>query len=372
MRRLFCLLACWFTAGSAFATHILGGYIQARRVVQGSVSYEFTITLLMDDDGGTAAGQQQNEVGICFGDGSALVQVPRLDRRAMDRTTSLNTFRIQYTYSAPAVRTVSVLISNRSDGTRNLPTSAVTTPYYLETTLNTGIVNSTPGFVIPENLFQVATGVPAVLALRSADAEGDSIVYAVTRARRGDCGAASELLPGYRFPHDVAQKGTFKVDALRGELTWNAPTEQGRYVFVVRAEEFRSGQKISEAYLDMTLTVTDRTGTTPTLIPPYEAATESTAVVTGLTGEVSDGEVSVLAYPVPVQDQLLVRLRSTQPVTARMQVFNAQGQLVREVELAAPAAEHEVPFDATNWAAGAYLIRTFTMGKAYTNKVMKQ
>ncbi|WP_234736009.1 T9SS type A sorting domain-containing protein [Tellurirhabdus bombi] len=365
MKYPFTLLVLLAMANHAFGTHILGGYIQAKRVSPTNLTFEFTVNLFTDN--GAVASSEQT-IRLCTGEANKTVVADRVEHRSLDQMSSINIYRITYTYQTQGTYTIAASLTNRTSGARNL--SNAETPFYIQTTFSTAVTNTTPAFAYPENGFKATTQQAARFNLKGADTEGDSVVYSVTRPKLAECTQPEFLLPSYVFPNDVARRGTFKID-LQGVLDWNAPTEQGRYVFAVVAEEWRNGQKISETLFDMLLIVEDRPGGTPGTIPPYEPVANQ-PLITGTQEEVSDGEVSILAYPIPVQDRLHIRLKSPQPSIARMQLFNVQGQMVREIDLVNPSHEHEISLDTGQWVPGTYLLRTYTHGKTYTHKVLKR
>ncbi len=320
----------------------------------------------MDERGGKMASQQQEVIDFCYGDGTPPVPVSRSERQFPFTDISVNTYRTIYTYPSAAPRTASVLLTYRPLGARNLLASTDQVLFYLETTIYPEAVNTTPAFALPDNVLQLPLNRPAVLPLATRDAEGDSVVYSLTRPRLSECGFASTSLPGYTYPNAVEQKGTLRIDPRRGVLSWNSPTSVGYYLLEVKAEEWRKGRKISETYLDLTVATRDLPGQPAAVLPPYEPVQEAPDNKFELTGE----DLIVTVYPVPVQGTLNVLLRSAKPVKTQLHLLNGQGELLGEF-YPSNSVQERWEINTRPLPAGVYLLRLQTPEKTYVQKFTK-
>lgn len=371
MKLVYLLALLCLMAAPAWATHLLGGQIQARNL-SGS-NYEITVVLYLDEASGRSASELLSSISVCMGDGST-VNIARQSRIIVfDQTASINRYRFTYTYNGPGVYRITTEALGRTAMT-NL-TLATESPFALSTMLqvNNTSRNSTPVFEISPDFVQVGTNQRAALSYRATDSDGDSLVYLLTtpltRLGASGCGSVASV-SGYRFPNAVSQRGTYKLNARTGELVWDAPTQSGQYVATVLVQEWRSGILISESYVETFIRVMDKTGT-PTTIPPYEPAAQTGALVLSNEPE-AETSLSLTILPNPVSSQFVARLRSTKATTARLQLLDLSGRVVAEKALTRPDTEHESVFVTEELPSGMYVLRANVGGKVVSRKIMKQ
>ncbi|MGV3559887.1 T9SS type A sorting domain-containing protein [Larkinella arboricola] len=351
-----------------FSTHLIGGYIQAERV-SGSLTFEFTVNLYMNDTGGN---DQTDPIQLCPGDGAGPITVPRQAQLRVGKSIIRSIYKIRHTYSGTGsgTYTVSVQIANRSE-VNNLPNS-IQTPFYLETTFSSTVVNNLPVFQgpVPESL-TVPVNRKAVYNFLATDTDGDSVAHYVIRLRNGECQKTSQQLSDYVFPNDVSRKGTFKIDPKTGLVIWDAPTEVGLYNFAVVAEEWRNGQRISTTVFDMVTRVVDQAGRNPDAIPPYEPVLER-GLLTAVEERINEPALTVTVSPSPSENRFLVRMKSRTPTTATFQLLDSQGRLMQETTTRTATLEIEQALGHEKLVPGLYLIRTSARGRVYTTKVIKR
>ncbi|MGA0556946.1 T9SS type A sorting domain-containing protein [Larkinella sp. VNQ87] len=348
-----------------WGTHLVGGYIQVKRL-SASPLFKFIVNVYIDNAGGAA----NEQITLCPGDGSGALSVPRKSLNRLENGLSLAIYEVDYMYSGTGSSsyTVSAQVPNRSQLT-NLP-NALQTPLYLETTFSASVVNALPVFQGPTpGSLTVPVNQKAVYNFQAKDEEGDSVVHYLVRIRNGEC-QRSQPVWEYVFPNDVTRRGTFKIDAKTGQLTWDAPTQTGIYDFAVVAEEWRNGQRISSTLFDMVTRVVDQPGT-PGIIPPYEPVLER-GLLTGLDERVDDTGLSVVVAPSPSQGRFQVVLKSQKPTTATFQLIDAQGKLIEEIKTGKTALEHQQAIGNEQLAPGLYLIRTSALGRILATKVLKR
>lgn len=370
MKKITTLLLVLY-AYPVFSTHLIGGYIQVKRIST-TLTFEFTVNVYMDEIGGSTAIAQSNLISFCTGDGVDPVSIPRASRTRLENGMSLNIYKITYTYSGTGsgTYTVSTQFPSRSE-LSNLP-NAIQTPLYLETTFLSTLFNTLPVFQGPNlNNLKVPVNQKAVYDFQATDTDGDSVAHYLIRLRNGECAKASQQLTDYVFPNDVARKGIFKIDAQTGQLIWDAPTEVGLYDFAVVAEEWRNGQRISATVFDLVTQVIDRAGGNPGTIPPYEPVLER-GLLTAVDDRIDDRDLTLTVFPSPSPSRFQVVLKSRKPTTATFQLLDSQGKVIQEATAKTASLEHQQILGNEQLAPGLYLIRTSARGRTYTNKVIKR
>lgn len=362
-----CLLLCGLQAS---ATHLRGGYIQAKPV--SASSYEITVTLFYDEYSGTQASNDANELNLCFGDGTTRI-VTRQNRTLFnDRALSANVYRMVYTYAGPGTYTVSVSMPNRTPS-RNIR-QADQTPMLLSTRLvvNNAGTNQTPTISVAPGSFRAAVNQPYSLSLSGVDADGDSLVYTLQRSLTNPASRVCEpqSVLTYQYPNDLTRQGTYKINSRTGVLNWDAPVEEGNYNVVVSVGEYRNGVLLSQTLVELAITVTDQPGTAKPL-PPYEPAVEGALLVTALP-EYRDEGVLFTVFPNPVDDRLQVVIQTNRVGPATVQLFDQTGRKLRELTMRQLAQRHEQLIGMENLPPGQYIIRANAGGRIAEQKVVKK
>lgn len=365
---LFCLL---LLSVPVTATHLRGGYIEARSVSTTALTYEITVTVYGDEVRGGAASGQAEAITLCFGDGSTQV----VDRTARiftsDRTTSTSVYRVVHTYAGPGTYTLSTALANRTIA-RNLTGSDANGLMTLTTTFTTnGGSNHTPALDFPTNGYLAATNRRLVLLLNTTDAEGDSLVHSLTRPLTSESATAcsSRAVTAYQYPNDLTRRGTFRIDSRSGTLTWDAPVEPGNYSVAVTVREYRRGLLISQTQFEISLVVADQPGT-PGTVPPYEPALEG-GIVTG-TESYGDEDVRLTVFPNPVDDRLQVVVQSRNSAPAVIRLIDANGRTLHELAFKRPARQHEQVISLESLTPGTYVVRAEVGGRSLVRKVVKK
>lgn len=369
MKSLYLLALLCLMAAPAWATHLLGGQIQAQNL--SGTTYSIRVILYMDATTPQTA-SDLNAISVCPGDGNVITVPRQLRSLGTGNPMSINIYQFTHTYSGPGTYRIATLIPNRT-ATANL-VQATDQLFTVSTTVlaTSNLRNSTPSFDITYEFWEVATNQRARLPFRAADNEGDSLVYLLTRPLTApssiSCSSAAPV-SGYRFPNAVSQRGTYKLNARTGELVWDAPTQSGQYTATVLIQEWRSGILISESYVETFIRVQDKAGT-PATIPPYEPAAETSLVLANEPE--SDNGLSLNISPNPVNHQFTARLRSPKATTARLQLLDLSGRVVAEKFLMRPETEHESLFVTESLPSGMYVVKADVGGKVVSRKVVKQ
>lgn len=360
----------------AQATHLLGGYIQAKPAPNSALTYDVTVTLYLDGANGAAASSAMSSLTLCFGDGTT-AEAQRLSNQPLptDRTVSQSTYRVSHAYAGPGVFTIAVVISNRS-AVQNIR-GAADQFFALSTTFTVGAItpNGTPTLFIPETGFQIAANQRVVFPLRSTDSEGDSLSYGLKTPLGGTGPCAARTVAAYQFPNDLTRQGTFKLNHRTGDLTWDAPTQLGRYSVAVTVSEYRNGGLISQTVQEISLLVVDRSGT-PGIIPAYEPAVEGdVSIIPGVVTAVPDSpadKAMLTVFPNPVDDRLQVLVQTGNPATAAIRLVDATGRIRHELNFGRPARQHEQVISMDSLTPGVYFLRADVAGETFVRKVLKK
>ncbi|CAN5452917.1 hypothetical protein BH09BAC4_BH09BAC4_19520 [soil metagenome] len=368
---LLCLML--LTIQAARASHLLGGYIQAKPVAGSAQTYQITVALYMDPIYGNAAVSQATSVSICFGDGTSGIANRQSQVLVLSKTVSINMYQMTHTYNGPGTYVLTTSLPGRSL-TQNI-TDATNQVFTLSSTIstNTTVPNQTPTPGFPEAGFHINLNQKATLALKATDAEGDSLVYGLaksfTSTYKDLC--IRQTVPTYKFPNDVAQQGTFKLNNRTGDLVWDVPTREGLYSVAITINEYRNGILISQTLQEIPLFVEDRPGT-PGTIPPYEPAIEgTTGIITGIS-TYADADVAFTAFPNPVNDRLQVVIQTSNPTTATVQLIDVNGRKLHESAFKNLARQHEHVIDMDGLAPGVYLLRANVGERSLVQKIVKQ
>lgn len=362
---LFCLL---LLSGQASATHLRGGYLQTRSISATALTYEITATIYYE---GSAASTGESLLTLCFGDGSTQEAFRQSRRTTTDGLLSISTYRVVHTYAGPGTYTLTTALPGRTT-VRNIAGVTEQEPLALTTTFSTNVgPNQTPALLFPATGLQAATNQPFILALNATDAENDSLVYSLTRPLTNSTNNTCFARPvaTYQYPNDQTRRGTYTLDNRTGNLTWDAPVEQGNYSVAITVGEYRSGILISHTLMEVSLVVVDRAGT-PGLIPPYEPARENSLVTALLNYR--DEDVTLTVFPNPVEDRLQVIIQTSKSAPARTQLFDGNGRILYELSFGRLVRRHEQVISMGSLMPGLYVLRAEVGGQTLVRKVVKK
>lgn len=229
---------------SVSASHIAAGEITARRVDCFNNTYEFTLR------GFEYLLTKQVDFGngfIDFGDGDTLQLSPGMFTRAtINERIDMMVFTVRHTYSGNQTFRVSYQEDYRNPDIRNISGSG-NVAFYVETLVRLDPFlgcNSSPVFSIPP-IDQGGIGISFVHNPGAFDPDGDSLAYRIVTPQS----TFGVNVPGYQLPHRVGPNpvnetntgpATFELDAITGDMIWNAPTYQGNYNVAFIVEEWRN------------------------------------------------------------------------------------------------------------------------------------
>ncbi|WP_461089200.1 T9SS type B sorting domain-containing protein [Spirosoma gilvum] len=137
------------------------------------------------------------------------------------------------------------------------------------------------------------------------DADGDSLAYrlSVPQTSLTDNGCVGRNIPAYQDPTRFSGLGsesggtpTFSINAITGELCWDAPGEAGQFNFAFIIEEWRNGVLIGEITRDMQIIVVDSPNKRPLLAPIPDLCVEAgTLIQQPVTATDPDGQRVIIA-----------------------------------------------------------------------------
>jgi len=350
----FVLLCVGFT--TTYATHLLGGEIQAKNI--SGLTYDITGVLYLDIQSGTPAANAQTEIILCLGDGTQVKAMRTSSENLPGLLINRSTYQIRYTYSAPGSYSIATKIDNFKNGIVNLgPQPTQELQMVIQTTLNTTVLNTTAPAPTPT----FTTGLRQVfsLPLATSDPDGDSLSYRLVKilAPGQEC-APNFPSNNYIFPNEITRQGTFRLDRSAAKLVWNAPAQIGLYAYTYVTEEWRQGIKIAESWRTNSLFVTDQNSTSNP-IPPFEPVqVEFEGIVTALPPqEFLSAPLHMLIYPVPSQEYIKVEISTPKPSTAVIELIDLQGRILQQETSNTLAIQHFGEFSVGTLSTGRYFIR---------------
>ncbi|GAB3177744.1 T9SS type B sorting domain-containing protein [Telluribacter humicola] len=271
---LFLLLAA--LAHDASATHVRAGEITARRISSNSLTYEITLTAYFDMQNGRPAADAQVDVSFYVGDVGPIVVPRKLPIVDIGNNTTRNEYTFVYTFPAPGRFVISTALQNRNNNVLNIsppPTQEI--DFFIRSTLviNAALgLNRTPVLLNPP-IDLAAVGQRYIHNPGAFDADGDSLAYRlVTPQRSAAAGRGRDVQ--YVDPNKVQPEGptengtfppTFSINAITGDLIWDAPAIPGYYNVAFIVEEWRNGVKIGEIVREMQIIVLEVNNDRPRL-----------------------------------------------------------------------------------------------------------
>lgn len=262
LKYLLLTLVMSFAGFELYATHQRAGEITYRHI--SGLTYEVTITTYTF----APSAADRCELTINWGDGQSSV-LPRANGPSGQTPAGifcehtgenitldirLNIYTGVHTYAAPSTYRIWLEDPNRNLGIQNIPNS-VDVPLYIETLLVINPFlggNNSPVLLLPP-IDNGCVGIPYLHNPGAYDPDGDSLSYRLVNCK----GAGGLDIPGFKLPNEVDTQnpGTFTIDPLTGDITWDSPTRQGEYNFAFLIEEWRNGVKIGHVTRDMQVNI---------------------------------------------------------------------------------------------------------------------
>ena len=306
-------IAFFSSLNFSWATHIRAGEIIAERISVQTLTYRITVVGYTDTRSSVTFGPGR----INFGDGREEQLNTKSDFSLVEDLGDLiekNTFVITHTFQGPGKYKIRFLEFNRNDLTLNMNNS-VDTPFYVETeiTIDPFIgVNNSPVLTIPP-VDNGAVNVRYIHNPGAYDPDGDSLSYRIEIPKQG----FERVVNNYRDPASAEfsknkEDGTgpafMRVDAIFGDLVWDAPGTAGQYSVAMRITEWRKidGKYVEIGYVvrDMQIIIENSKNKRPKLIlPPDLCMVAGTRIKEIIQGQDPDGDpikIEVFGEPMEI------------------------------------------------------------------------
>jgi gliding motility-associated-like protein len=341
LRYIFLFLFFAAFSHQASATHVRAGEITARRISSTSLTYEITLTAYFDMQNGRPAADAQVDVSFFVGDVGPIVVQRRLPIVDIGNNTTRNEYTFVYTFPAPGRFTISTALQNRNNNVLNIsppPTQEI--DFFIRSTLviNAGLgLNRTPVLLNPP-IDLAAVGQRYIHNPGAFDADGDSLSYRmVTPQRSSTAGRGRDLQ--YVDPNKVQPEGptengvfpsTFSINAITGDLIWDAPAIPGYYNVAFVVEEWRNGVKIGEIVREMQIIVIEARNDRPQLNPLPELCVEAgTLIQQSITATDKNGDRLTLTTNGGVYRNDLVPAQNAQFVVGQQNTLGTVSGIFR-------------------------------------------
>jgi gliding motility-associated-like protein len=262
----------------AHATHNRAGDIAIEQT--GLLTVRATITTYTKASSNAA---DRDSLTLDWGDGTKLTIArsngPSRKGENIGNDTKKNLYIASHTYPGRATYKLSMTDPNRNGGIINVNApSSDNVAFHLATTysfLNPQFQgnNSTPILLQPPVDFG-AVGQIFIHNPNAYDVDGDSLSYKLITPYQD----INTPVPNYMFPDQIkpGPKNQFSINAVTGELVWNAPQSPGEYNVAFIIVEHRRGVAIDTVIRDMQIYVRDYKNT-----PPVIKTVEEMCVIAG-------------------------------------------------------------------------------------------
>ncbi|MFO7657771.1 MAG: gliding motility-associated C-terminal domain-containing protein [Bacteroidales bacterium] len=240
---LICLVIFISDVSLVSATHNRAGEITYRHI--SGLTYEFTITTYTY----SLSPANRSELTIEWGDNTSSVAKLYIAPVKLPDFYQMNVYKATHTFPGPGIYEILMQDPNRNLGVQNIPNS-VNVVFSLKTTfiINSFIGNNNSPVLLNPPKDRAALGHIFIHNPSAYDLDGDSLSYKLTICTEQN-GAP---IANYEFP---ASSDTLYVNALNGDLVWDAPVDTGTYNIAMNVEEWRKGIKIGSIVRDMQIDV---------------------------------------------------------------------------------------------------------------------
>ncbi len=292
MKHFLFIIILIYSTFALYGTHNRAGEITYRHL-EGN-RFEFTLTTYTYTP--SEANGYRDVLEMEWGDGT-LSEIPRIRIDELPDEIQRNTYVGIHEFPGPGVYVVLMSDPNRNEGIENIQGS-VNIVFTLQTILKIDAVlgfNNTPVLLNPP-IDKAAVGERFVYNPSAYDIDGDSLSY-----RMAVClGANGENIPSFQLPGASIE---IYVDAVTGDLVWDAPLAIGEYNVAIEVEEWRNGVKISSIIRDMQIEVKETENRPPVILPLNDyCLTAGDTLWFDVSASDPDGDkVSISAYGGPFE-----------------------------------------------------------------------
>ena len=264
MKKYYLSISLLLLSLQLYSTHNRAGEILYRQL--SGLTFEITIITYTCTGPGPVA--DRPELEIQWGDNTTSI-LPRVEEVQLPDYFKRNKYTGTHTYPGAGIYAIVVEDPNRNFGVTNIPNSvntvfSISTTMYINPQIGT---NNTPILTRPP-LDKAVVGQRFVHNPGAYDPDGDSLAYRLTPCREEN----GQAIPGYTYP--LASK-SFSVNAITGDLVWDAPTAAGVYNVAMIIEEWRNNIKIGEIIRDMQIEVSVSNNRPPVIVNDEDLCIEA-------------------------------------------------------------------------------------------------
>ncbi len=322
-RILAILVLTLFICESAYATHNRAGeiiYTQDPNVAFRIVATITTYTRTTSDPA------DRDSLELCWGDGTCEFVLrtngpgspPQGEELPND--IQLNFYTADHLYPGPGHYNMGMLDRNRNEGIINVnPPNSDMIEFFISTTVTfssnqfTAGINNSPILLQPP-IDIGCVGQRFIHNPNAFDVDGDSLVYEMITPLRD----FEVDVPNYSFPNQIMSgpENSYSVDAVTGDIVWDAPQQAGEYNIAIFIIEFRDGAPRDTMIRDMQILILECEN-----MPPEIESIEEICVV---AGDVVNFDVIGTDPDVPLQMVELTALGGPFELEISPATFNAQ------------------------------------------------
>jgi len=313
-----------FSSNAVFATHNRAGeitYVQDPNVDFRVIA---TITTYTRSSSEPA---DRDSLELCWGDGTCEFVlrnngpisggVPQGEELPND--IKINFYTASHLYPGQGHFRMSMLDRNRNEGIINVnPPNSDQIEFFISTTVTFNStqflgINNSPVLLQPP-IDIGCVGQRFIHNPNAFDIDGDSLVYERISPQR-DIGVD---VPQYQFPNSVVPgpENNYSVDAITGDIVWDAPQLAGEYNIAIYIIEFRGGSPVDTMIRDMQILIMNCENMPPEI--------ESIDEICVIAGEEILFDVIATDSDVPIQEITLSALGGPFVLEISPASFNAQ------------------------------------------------
>ncbi|MCH7536020.1 MAG: gliding motility-associated C-terminal domain-containing protein, partial [Bacteroidetes bacterium] len=257
----------------SYGTHNRAGEITYTAISQ--LEYEVVIVIYARSNDSTTADRPQLEIE--WGDGGKTT-LERNSEVMVEVDVKRSIYIGTHFYPGPGTYTMSVLDPNRNEDVINIPNS-VNIPFYIESTVKIHSflgVNNSPQLLNPP-LDHAVKGQLFVHNTGAFDVDGDSLSFKLIPCK----GVFGQNIPGYTFPsaHPYSPNNNISINAVTGDLVWDAPQVSGEYNVAILIEEWRHGILVGYVIRDMQIFVEESPNIAPLIDPIPDLCVEAGSLI---------------------------------------------------------------------------------------------
>jgi len=302
------------------------------------------------------------EVMMCFGDAMSAVVLrsngpvaggcsPAHDGVMITPVIKWSEYVTTHSFPGPGNYQCQYVSSNRNSGIINIPNSVNTNSsfgYFLNIPTFSSGQNSSPTFSNIPLAYGCSNHTFTYNPLAT-DIDNDSLTYSILSCRN----STSTVIPGYSFP----VPGTFSINAVTGDLSWNNPSMNGDYNVIIKIEEWRKNDDGNNFLVGYT---------------ERDTQIKIDNCLTGLNKTKVNTELMSI-HPNPAQDILKIKLNDFVKEKIRFIIVDFSGRILKEwIFTGNDSNTNEFNLEISEIMKGMYFLNIKENSISTTTKFIKQ